>query len=108
MLTTKWYQRIRYGQIFIFQIDVKETAKQYQYIKSDKQVQSFDGKTERESWVVSGSRFSKMDPCLSDTYEEAYNKIRAQLNARVQRAKNELEKELALLEVFNSVEYIKQ
>lgn len=108
MLTTKWYQRIRYGRIFIFQIDVKETAKQYQYTRSNNEVKSFDGKTERESWVVSGSRFSKTDPCLSDTYEEAYNKVRKQLDARVQHAKNELEKELKLLEVFNSVEYIKQ
>lgn len=108
MLTTKWYHAIRYGELYIFQIEVKETAKQYRYDNKDQEVTSFNGKKERTFWVVNGSRFDKMDHCISDTYEEARSKLKAELYARLQTAEKKLAEERAMLDTFNSVEYIKQ
>lgn len=96
-------------ELYIFQIDVRETEKRY-VLETDKKEErlSFNGKRNTVDALMGyTSRYPKSDR-FSDTYEEARTKLRDQLEARREVAQRQLEHVEDLIETFNSVAYVKQ
>lgn len=107
----KLYNDYRTGvHLFIFPITVRATKKLYMLEdeKNDTRL-SFTGlAVSLESLLHYSRRYAKDERFLSDTYEEARDKLLADLNRMQAAAQAELDKCNSLLETFNDVKYVKQ
>lgn len=102
------------GDIFIFQVGMRETAKQLRHIANEPgegkcTAIGFNGTKQSHRWLLGfNTLFDKGDRRFFDTYEEARNNMLSQIQGRIANAERELKRAQALEDLFNSVPYIRK
>lgn len=110
----KWFHRIYCDDLYIGVVRLKETTKQYRVVgfepgEGSDTIIGFNGEPRStRSLLRYATILRKDDPRLSDSFEEAREKLQAAVDRTVEVAERQLEKAKSLQLLFNGVHYEKQ
>lgn len=112
-IVDKWFHRIYCDDLYIGVVRLKETTKQYRIVGFDpgegkNTVIGFNGEPQSTRTLFGfDTTLKKNDHRLSDSFEEAREKLQAAVDRVVEDAERKLEKAKSLQLLFNEVHYEK-
>lgn len=94
MIVEKWFWKTYYNEGFIGKVKLKQTAKQLRYAEQDRTyvVGSMGTKESVHSLLNYHTIFDLNDERFTDTYQEAFLRLRNAADSDLQAAKREVKK----------------